>query len=76
MMAVDVATEPSFNAGIPRLLFERRYERSPGTFANYDVAADGLHFLMVKEGGKEPPPSQINVVVNWIEELKEKAPEK
>jgi len=76
MMVADIATTPSFNAGIPRLLFERRYERSPAVVANYDVAADGQHFLMVKEGGKEPPPSQINVVVNWFEELKEKAPEK
>ena len=76
MMAAGITTEPAFNAGIPQLLFERRFERSPAVAANYDVSADGQHFLMVKEGGKEPPPSQINVVINWFEELKEKAPEK
>jgi hypothetical protein len=31
---------------------------------------------MVKEGGGEPPPSQINVVVNWFEELKREVPVK
>jgi Tol biopolymer transport system component len=76
MMSVNVTTQPTFSAGIPQLLFEHRYERSPAPPANYDVAADGQHFLMVKEGEAGPPPSQINVVVNWFEELKEKVPVK
>ena len=74
MMAVSVTAEPSFSAGAPRLLFERKYERSPVPAANYDVSPDGQRFLMVKEGGSEPPPSQINVVINWFEELKRRVP--
>ena len=37
---------------------------------DYDVSADGQHFLMVK-GGQEQAASQINIVQNWFEELKQ-----
>jgi hypothetical protein len=41
----------------------------PGTTSsNYDVAPDGQRFLMVKHD--EVASAQINVVVNWTEELK------
>ena len=35
----------------------------------YDVTPDG-EFIMVEAGESEAPPSQINVVLNWVEELK------
>ncbi|MBI1789028.1 MAG: PD40 domain-containing protein [Acidobacteria bacterium] len=78
MMAVGVATHPAFTASTPRLLWEGRYALgtssscgAPGpTSSNYDVTPDGQHFLMVQDSGKEVAPSQINVVLNWTEELK------
>jgi len=75
MMAVDIATQPGFAAGKPRMLFEGPYVPTPVTFPNYDVSPDGQRFLMLKptetgEGG----PVQINVVLNWFEELKQKVP--
>jgi Tol biopolymer transport system component len=75
MIAVDIVTQPSFVAGKPRTLFEGRYELSPGTFAYYDVSPDGQRFLMLKpnEAG-EAAPTQINVVLNWFEELKRRVP--
>jgi len=75
MMAVDVDTQPSFAAGKPRVLFEGRYEPTPATFPNYDVSPDGQRFLMLKpsEAG-EAAPTQINVVLNWFEELKRRVP--
>jgi len=30
--------------------------------------------LMVKPGEQEQPPTQINVVLNWFEELKQASP--
>jgi Tol biopolymer transport system component/DNA-binding winged helix-turn-helix (wHTH) protein len=74
MMAVDVTTGPAFTADHPRLLFEQKYEHGPATLADYDVSPDGQRFLMIKEGGQEAPPSQINVVVNFSEELKRRVP--
>jgi serine/threonine protein kinase/Tol biopolymer transport system component len=74
MMAVDIATQPSFTAGKPRMLFDRRYESPPFPIANYDVSPDGQRFLMLKPNEQETAPTQINVVLNWFEELKQKVP--
>ncbi len=74
MMAVDIATQPGFAAGMPRMLFEGRYEPAPAPIANYDVSPDRQRFLMVKANDQEQPPAQINVVLNWFEELKQKVP--
>jgi len=76
MMSVEVRTQPTFSAGRPRMLFERQYVTSPfpQTFPHYDVSSDGQRFLMVKQGGQTP--AQINIVLNWPEELKSRAPVK
>ena len=67
MMAVDVSMSPQLTLSAPRLLFEHRYAVGTVTFANYDVAPDGEHFVMVKE---ESGASRLNVVLNWSDELK------
>jgi Tol biopolymer transport system component len=75
MMAVEIATQPSFAAGKPRMLFEGLYEPPPVPVANYDVSPDGQRFLMLKPSEQEQAaPTQINVVLNWFEELKQKVP--
>ena len=75
MWAVDITTQPSFAAGKPRLLFHGPYLLSPATSSNYDVSSDGQRFLMVKPNEQEQTaPTQINVVQNWFEELKQKVP--
>ena len=77
MMAVDISTQPSFAAGKPRKLFEGHYLPNPISLArpNYDVSADGQRFLMVKPIEQEQAaPTQINVVLNWTEELKRLVP--
>jgi eukaryotic-like serine/threonine-protein kinase len=75
IMAVDIATQSGFAAGKPRMLFEGKYERTPATSPNYDVSPDGQRFLMLKpdEQGAAAP-TQINVVLNWFEELKRRVP--
>jgi Tol biopolymer transport system component len=71
MMAVDISTHQGFTAGKPRMLFEGRYEPTAGTLPNYDVSPDGQRFLMVKPSEQTgAAPTQINVVLNWTEELK------
>jgi serine/threonine-protein kinase len=76
MMAVQVTTQPSFSAGKPTTLFEKEYAASqfPATGIAYDVSADGQRFLMVKETDQNTAAAQINVVLNWFEELKRRAP--
>jgi len=77
MMAVDVTTQPSFSAGKPKMLFEGRYgpPGAGGTFPHYDVSPDGQRFLMLKPVEQvQAAPTQINVVLNWTEELKRLVP--
>jgi len=76
MMALDVATQPSFSAGKPHMLFEGQYFTSdwPLIGTAYDVSADGQRFLMVKATEQSSSATQINVVLNWFEELKQKIP--
>jgi eukaryotic-like serine/threonine-protein kinase len=75
MMAVDIDTQPNFLAGKPRVLFEGRYQPAPFPIANYDVSPDGQRFLMLKPSEQElAAPTQINVVLNWFEELKRRVP--
>jgi len=73
MMAVDVTTEGTFSVGKPKVLFEGSYVPTPRSFPDYDVSPDGQRFLMLKSA-EEATPTQINVVLNWFEELKQKAP--
>jgi serine/threonine-protein kinase len=75
MMAADIATQPNFTVGKPRMLFDGQYVPAGGTSPNYDVSPDGERFLMVKPAEQtEAAPTQINVVLNWFEELKQKVP--
>ena len=82
-MAVDVnpsrdregAGASSFSAGKPRMLFEGPYLPTAASFPYYDVSPDGRRFLMLKPvESQTPAPTQINVVLNWFEELRRRAP--
>jgi serine/threonine protein kinase len=71
MMAVETTTRSNFSADKPKMLFEGHYatyQSSP----NYDVTPDGQRFLLTKTG--EQGAGEISVVVNWLEELKQKSP--
>ena len=75
MMAVEIATQPGFTAGKPRVLFEGDFLPTPLQFPNYDVSPDGQRFLMLKPSEQEAAAqTQINVVLNWFEELKRRVP--
>src|SRR5262249_16688658 len=70
MMAVAVTSDPTFSVSKPTVLFEAK---TPSLNAgHYDVTPDG-EFLMIEPGESEAPPSQINVVLNWVQELRQRA---
>lgn len=74
LIAADVVTHPSFAVGQARVLFEGPYAtvaKRTSEGAGYSVSADGLRFLMDKQSGEA---THINVVLNWFEELKRRAP--
>ena len=74
MMIVSVRTAPTFQAQTPRLLFEGSYKYSTiALVSNYDISPDGQLFVMVK-GAEDQEAKQINVGLNWFEELKRLVP--
>ena len=73
LMAVDITTQPTFQAGTPRVVLEEGFRLVAGAQgANYDVSPDGQRFLMVQGG--EANLTELNVVLNWFEELKQRVP--
>ena len=68
MMAVKIETQPRFRFQPPELLFEGDYYHAN---PSYDIGPDG-RFLMIKL--TEEPRGQINIVLNWFEELKRLVP--
>ena len=74
MMAADITTWPSISAGKPKMLFQGSYVPSAITFPYYDVSPDGQRFLMFKPNEQNTSLTQIVVVQNWFEELKQKIP--
>ncbi len=75
MMSVGVETTPSFTHRAPIELFEGEY-RAGLNFSWYDIHPDGDRFLMVAPGEIETTSEtpQINVVLNWSEEVKARVP--
>jgi hypothetical protein len=76
LMAVGTTFTPRFTAERPRALF--RYAgifRMSGSAAACDIHPDGKRFIMVTE--PESPSNgraQINVVLNWFDELTQVVP--
>jgi hypothetical protein len=71
--AVAIGFEPSFSLGEPKELFTEWAERN-NIVRNYDFDPVNRRFIMVKPLQEESTPTQINVVLNWFEELKRLVP--
>ena len=74
LMAVAVDTSGAqFSYGKPGKVFETPYA---GDFYSYDVTPDGQRFLMMKqsEPGDRSRPTSMVVVLNWLDELKQRVP--
>lgn len=71
IVSVAVNTEPVFELGTRKILFEdnyvKRYQHS-----NYDIHPDNKRFVMVKPS--EMASAEMIVVLNWFEELKRLIP--
>ena len=77
VMGVDVATEPAFAFGNEQVLGMRGFVSPGGGIASYDITPDGQQFLMIFPADQEDfvaEHRQINIVLNWFEELKERVP--
>jgi len=70
MMAVEVKTGASFEAGAPAALFQthRRQPVSSQDVFSYDVSGDGQRFLIITkvDDAKAAP---LSITLNWASEL-------
>ena len=82
-IAASVKTDPTFSKETPKILFHGAYASfsSASVMRNWDISRpDGKKFLMIKPPGAttdEPSdegPHKISVIVNWLEELKQRVP--
>jgi Tol biopolymer transport system component len=73
MFSVSVDLSAGFRSSAPVLLFERPYVVGGRDVMglDYDLAPDG-RFLMIRPSPAELRANSVNVVVNWIEELKQR----
>ena len=69
LMAVDTVLKPSFQAGKPRKLFSFQY-RGTIPIRNYDIGPDQRFLIPGLVTVRPEPVTQLNLVVNWFEELK------
>jgi eukaryotic-like serine/threonine-protein kinase len=70
LMAVAVKSGSSFEAGVPRVLFDLALPQVVSTgFGGYDVSADGQRFLFVTQA-RGAASMQYTVVMNWAAEAK------
>ena len=75
MLAASVETAPAFVTTRRQELFSGPYQRSTGSRSySYDISPDGERFLMIRESEYDARGSEIIVVQNWFEELKERVP--
>ena len=79
-MRVAVADGAAWSVGAPTKVLDGHYVVRPvgNVYRNYDIAADGQKFLMVKAAGDDLTggPPQIVVVKHFDEELKRLVPTK
>jgi serine/threonine protein kinase/Tol biopolymer transport system component len=65
IMAVEVRTTPTFQAGIPKALFKTHLRPPPG--GQFDVSPDGERFLVNLRPGEEVS-DPVTLVQNWTAE--------
>jgi serine/threonine protein kinase/Tol biopolymer transport system component len=73
LMVAAVRPGPTFQAAAPRALFRHSQPWNDDGRSRFSVMPDGQHFLMLQPAGA---PFQIQVTLNWVEELKARVPTK
>jgi hypothetical protein len=66
--------DPSPQVGEPKVLFEKPFLGGNQYGRMYDLSPDGQKFLMIQSAEPPPPPAQLNVILNWFDELKRLVP--
>jgi hypothetical protein len=68
-MAVSIDTKPVLKVGQARELFQGPFFKSGHDIA---ITPDGKGFILIRESDSQTGPREMEVVVNWPEELKQR----
>jgi serine/threonine-protein kinase len=71
-MVASVDTKSEFHSQTPLLLFENYFINVPGL--SHYPSPDGQRQVMIQPVGPQENAKQINLVLNWFEELKQRVP--
>src|SRR5206468_206433 len=81
MFVIDFRTEPTVSFGKPSPLPLTGILQPFVGMRNFDISPDGKRFVVVMPdsapaptGSGQRPTAQINVVLNWFDELKQRVP--
>jgi serine/threonine-protein kinase len=74
MMAVEIGPGSPFRPGPPRRLFQGPSAVGGDVAAMYDVSRNGQRFLMIRLVADTATTANLQVTVNWFEELKANVP--
>jgi hypothetical protein len=70
-MGVDVVTQPVFGASTPRVIVPSTITAPLSNgLDSYDVSPDGRRFLVHQQNIEAGQSFQINVILNWSEQLR------
>jgi hypothetical protein len=73
LFAVDIHTDSGVSPGTPSELPISGTTHGETAFRNYDITSDGRRFLVLLPAASTEA-AQIHVVLNWLEELKQRLP--
>jgi hypothetical protein len=73
-MSVRVQTEECLAPGSAEAVLEGRDFAPAGVGRNYDISPDGKRFLTIREPSGETARAELNLVLNWFEELERLVP--
>jgi serine/threonine-protein kinase len=76
LWAVGIETKPTLSWQDPVALFEMPWPVQVDSFVNYDITPDGQRFVFIKplEDRVDEQSREIQVVLNWVEELNRLVP--
>jgi hypothetical protein len=67
LIAVEIQSSPTLRVGQPKALFE-------GATGGFESAAGGQRFLMPRPIVADAKPSELHIVVNWVDDLRRRVP--
>jgi Tol biopolymer transport system component len=69
LMSVSISPGVSFASSVPRLVHEGRFFRTINGNTSYDITPDGSRFLRIEQVTPARPITQMELVLNWFQEL-------